>query len=286
MKQNRLFSLLVIFLVATMACSLTFDLPVDELTTGESVTEPIDIQLPDGTVDVNISFGAGELLIIPGSVPRSITGTAVYNVKDLKPQVEIEGQKVSISTGNFTITGVPKVKEDIKNSWKLQIGNSPLKLVINAGAYEGDYELGGLALSSLEITDGASDVELAFSTPNLASMDRLRYTTGASKLELKGLANANFETMTFRGGAGDFTLDFSGQLKQNATVQIESGLSHVRVRIPETTAARVVFKGGLTSIRASGAWEKSGDEYILNGSGPTLTIYVDMAAGDFELLSE
>ena len=286
MKRNPFLFFLAVVISVSMACSLKFDLPIDEITTGETVTEPIKVDLPDGTAEVSITFGAGELKISPGLVPGMIMGTAKYNVADLKPVIEIDEQKVNISTGNFEITGIPNIDEDIENIWELEIGSSPVELKIKAGAYKGVYDFGGLAITSLEITDGASDAELAFSTPNKLEMDTLRYVTGASNLEMRGLANANFESMTFRGGAGDFKLDFSGLLKRDATVQIESGLSHVEVVIPETTSARVLFRGGLASINASSAWDKSENEYILKGTGPTLTIYVDMAAGDFDLLTE
>jgi hypothetical protein len=103
-----------------------------------------------------------------------------------------------------------------------------VELKINAGAYKGLFDFGGLAISSLEITDGASDTELAFSTPNLLEMETLRFVTGASKLEIKGLANANFESMTFRGGAGDFKLDFSGQLKRDQQFRLNLA-SHVEL---------------------------------------------------------
>lgn len=283
MKQKAFFLILTALLSVTLACSISFDLPVDEITTSETVTEPINVKLPSGTPAVELTFGAGELEVSPGDTPGTITGTATYNVKDLKPIVEVEGDQVTISTGNFEITGIPNVDEDIENKWKLAIGNSPMELKISAGAYQGVYELGGLALRSLDVTDGASDVNMAFSTPNLVEMETFRYVTGASDLELEGLSNANFESMTFRGGAGDFKLDFSGVLKRDATVQIESGLSRVEVIIPDTMSARVVFRGGLASIKASSDWDKSGDEYILKGTGPTLTIFVDIAAGEFEL---
>src|SRR3546814_7166011 len=52
-------------------------------------------------------------------------------------------------------------------------------------------ELGGLSLKSLEVKDGASNVDLSFSKSNLVEMSILQYTTGASDVKLTGLANAN-----------------------------------------------------------------------------------------------
>jgi hypothetical protein len=130
----------------------------------------------------------------------------------------------------------------------------------------------------LEVSDGAANVNLDFSSPNLVEMSTLRYSTGASNVELSGLGNANFTSMIFRCGAGDYTLDFNGQWLRDAVVSIESGMSQVRLIVPEGLSARVIFKGGMTSVEAGDAWEKDGDEYILVGSGPTILINVDMGA--------
>ena len=286
MLRTSIFHMIALLVAVSMACSVRFDLPVDEITTAQTMTELININPPEGTADVNLTFGAGELRISPGIQGTLISGTAKYNVQHLKPVVEIEDERVKLSTGNFEIKGIPDFNEALENTWELTFSDSPMELEINAGAYKGSYDFGGMAITSLDITDGASDVQLEFSQPNKVEMEHLRYVTGASTLELSGLANANFKSMIFRGGAGNFILDFSGMLLKDTMVQIESGLSHVVVIVPETTAARVIFRGGLTTINASSEWDKSDNEYNLKGSGPTLTIYVDMAAGDFDLQSE
>jgi hypothetical protein len=89
--------------------------------------------------------------------------------------------------------------------------------------------------------------------------------------------------MIFRSGAGDHTLDFGGNLRKDASVVIESGISQVTIIVPEGIPAVLSFKGGLSNVNASGGWEKSGNQYILTGSGPALTISVDMSAGNLVL---
>ena len=49
-------------------------------------------------------------------------------------------------------------------------------------------------------------------------MESLTYDTGASSVTITGLADANFKKMEFKGGAGSFTLDFSGQLRTDGSV--------------------------------------------------------------------
>jgi hypothetical protein len=120
----------------------------------------------------------------------------------------------------------------VKSIWDFKLGSSPMDLSINAGAYQGDFELGGLALTGLTVKDGAASVALSFSKPNPIAMTVLRYETGASQVELKGLSNANFSTMLMSSGAGDYTLDFSGDLRRDATITITTGLSNIELVVP------------------------------------------------------
>jgi hypothetical protein len=161
-----------------------------------------------------------------------------------------------------------------------------MRLTIDAGAYEGTMDLGGLALQNLEVSDGAADVKLQFSQPNTAEMDIFQYKTGASSVELRSLANANFSNMNFKSGAGNYTLDFSGELKRDASVTIDAGLSSVKVIVPEGVDARLFYDGGLSNVDISGAWEKSGNQYTQPGDGPRLTINVNMGAGQLNLSNQ
>jgi hypothetical protein len=114
-------------------------------------------------------------------------------------------------------------------------------------------------------------------------MDTLRYETGASSVRLSRLSNANFERLEFKGGAGEYKLDFSGDLQRDATVTIDAGVSSVVVIVPQNVNARLLFDGGLTNVDLSGAWERDGNDYIQPGEGPRLTINVNMGAGSLEL---
>jgi hypothetical protein len=270
--------------LATLACGLTVKLPMDQVVTGPTVEEEINIPAPDESpVNLKISFAAGNLSIDPGAEDALVTGTATYNVSDFKPQVTTKEGQVILETGNLEIEGIPSLSGDIKNKWKLELGEQPMNLDIEAGAYEGDLNLGGLALESLAVSDGAASVRLKFSEPNKTEMSIMRYQTGASNVRLQELGNANFASLIFRSGAGDYLLDFSGEWQRSAVVTIESGISQLVLVVPEEISARVVFNGGLTSVKTSGGWERSGGAYVLGDGDPLLTITVDMGAGNLEL---
>ncbi len=285
LPKSMLIALSALALV-TLACGFTIDVPVKEVNIGPLVTEDVSVSLPEQQGDVTrveFSFGAGEFTLAPGAQDALVNGTASYNVRDLKPQVSVDKNEVLITTGDFEIDGIPRFGEEYKNVWDLRLGDVPMDLRINAGAYKGEFELGGLKIESLRVSDGAADAQLSFSVPNKSEMDTFRYTTGASRVEMTGLANANFDSMVFKGGAGDYTLDFSGELKRDATVTIDSGFSSVKLIVPEGVLTRVFVDSGLANVDIGGEWEKSGNEYTLSGEGPRLTINVNIGAGSLTL---
>ena len=286
MNRKMIFLAILILALASLACSVNINLPDWQVVTGPTETENISVPLlPDTQAipDVTLKFAAGTLSLQPGAEGALVAGTATYNVADLKPTVSTENGNILIETGNFDLKGLPKLNQDVINNWELKLGASPMRLVINAGAYQGDYELGGLSLERLQIEDGASQVDVSFSTPNLAQMSSLQYTTGASQVSLKGLANANTTDMTFRGGAGEYTLDFSGELRNDMDVNIESGVSSVTIIVPEGVNAQVISDGGFMTVSTSGSWKQNGNTYQLTGSGNTITINVKMGAGSLKL---
>ena len=286
MFRKPIFIAILVLALASMACSISINLPVTQVKTGPTETEQINVPLPSsaGTVtDLTLSFGAGTLDLAPGATDALVSGTATYNVQDFKPETTINGNSVEIKTGNLKIDGIPSFSGNLKNAWDLKLGDTPLQLTINAGAYKGNFELGGLAIQYLKIGDGASDVKVNFSEANQVEMNTLRYETGASTVSLSGLANANLSSMTFKGGAGTYTLDFSGQLQRDADVSIESGVSTMTISVPEGVSARLSLDSSLTNVHTRGAWVQSGSDYVQSGSGPTITFHVNMGAGNLEL---
>ena len=276
MKRIIVPILVVAFLVTT-ACGITIPRAP---TPGPEVTERVEVSAsPSGETRLTLAFGAGNINLSPGAGDLLIEGTTTYNYSPLKPVITIDGDAVRIQSGEGTFHSLPGMGS-LVNRWDFKLGVSPLDLTIEAGAYDGVFELGGLALTGLTVKDGAANVELSFSEPNLVEMSILRYETGASNVTLNGLANANFSTMLFKSGAGDYTLDFSGTLRRDATVSIESGLSNFILIIPEGVHAVITAEGGVTNVHTGPGWSQSENVYTQAGDGPTLTILVKTGAAD------
>ncbi len=164
----------------------------------------------------------------------------------------------------------------VKNEWTLQLGSQTMALDIRAGAYKGTFDLGGLALTSLTVSDGASDVTLDFSAPNLEKMSLFTYKTGASNVTLKNLANAGFVSMVFESGAGNYRLDFGGELQRDASVVIRSGMSNLTLVISARPGRDGAGERRLLQRAGVGGLEQERQSLHRSGASAAWTIVIEM----------
>jgi hypothetical protein len=288
-RINCLFIAALVLALVTMACGANINLPFTRIKTGPTQTVEIQVPLPvesSNSAELTLEIAAGELKLAPGASDYLASGTATFNAVEFKPIIDTSGSSYTLRQGDMRLEGIPNFPDDFQNEWDLQLANIPMSLNIKAGAYLGNAELGGLSIEKLSISDGGADFTGIFSEPNNVVMTSFSYTTGASRAELKGLANANFEQMSFKAGAGDYTLSFDGDLQRDAIVTIDSGVSVVNIIVPKGVNANVTFVDGLSTVTAFGGWEVNGDIYTLAGSGPTLTFTVKMGVGTINLTTE
>jgi hypothetical protein len=279
-RVGRLAVLMTAFVCAGLlvtGCSVsvgpTLEFVVDEPLGGASVT------------DVKLGMGAGTLSVRPGA-PGLASGVIRYNVKGWEPTLKRTDSSLTIEQGSPK--GLSGLGGDVVNEWDLQFGEAPMRLEVNAGAYEGSYELGGLTLAALTIKDGAAKSEVAFSAPNPGQMMKLEYDTGASTVSFTGLADANFKTMEFNGGAGTYTFDFTGTLRSDGTVRIKAGVGTVRLVVPAGTAVGITVDGTLTDVSLEGTWVTDEKVYQTEAAADRqakrLDIEVQMSVGRLELV--
>jgi len=281
--MNRRFipTILIIGLALT-ACDLRISLPITQ-PNGPVTTDSISIPLPADTnqpTNLRLAFGAGNLKLHAGAASGSlVTGTATYNIQDFKPIININPSSVRIEQGNWRLTGIPDVSR-LKNEWDLAIADAPIALSIDGGAYQATYDFGNLALTNLTVSDGAAEVKLDFSAPNQAEMALLSYSTGASNVSLTNLGNANFASLEFDSGAGNYMLDFSGTFKRDGSVHIGTGVSNLTIVVPEGLPTQITVKGALSNVTSVSGWTKNSNVYTQSGSGPQLTIVIEIGAGN------
>lgn len=151
--------------------------------------------------------------------------------------------------------------DESSGTLRLRLGQRlPTDLKLTIGAAKSKIELGGVVLSRFEITTGASDTELSFSTPNPIRMAELVIRVGAAEIRTQGLGNARFERFELKSGVGDVVLDFTGAWDGNATGTIRMGIGSLKLRLPADLGVWIRKSTFLTSFTAPG-FRKVDDGY-------------------------
>lgn len=284
MKSRPILTIILaiaVLALPSLACSITFNLPdTVKTTTTRTFNISEDVPVSGQTSEVRLEMGSGEL-DLSGGATKLVEGSVRYNVEAWQPVIDRNGNQVTITQGKEGAIDIPD--RNVINEWSLKLGNTPIDLQVQAGAYQGTLDLSGVPITNLRVSDGASRATVKFDSPNPARMENLTYKTGASQVDLEGLGNANVAEILFEGGAGSYTLDFSGDLKQDISVKLTAGMSNVRINVPESANVRVEVGGGLSNVSVSGTWTTDGDVYQRSGSGPLITIKIEMGLGNLEL---
>ncbi len=283
MKKTTPWILSLVLILTSLACSITVNIPTPEFIDPQTWATSYSAADAQNIEKLSVKMGSGTLNIQGGS-DQFLDAAVTYNVAEWKPEVLTTQRELILSQGNIDDFKFPT--DDAVNDWDLTLGSQPVALTVNAGAYTGDLDLTGVALTQLTINDGASQAEVHFDTLNPIDMDELTYKTGASEVKLIGLGNANVDLVTFEGGAGSYTLDFTGAQTKDMRVKISVGVSNTRIIIPENMAAVVTITGGLNNIDPSGTWSIHDSTYTKSGKGSEIEISVEMGLGNLELIAE
>jgi hypothetical protein len=204
--------------------------------------ETHQVSLDDVTeAKVTVQFAGGTLGVKAGG-DELLDGEFIYNLDDLEPLIEYETIRdrgeLLVRHQADRIRWDPSV--EVRNEWRLQFGQRvPLDMSFDVGASNGTLDLGGLKLTGLTLTAGTADMTVRFNEPNPEHLTTLYVHSGAAKLSLQYLGNANLSDLQFDGGLGTYTLDFRGEWQRSAKAHILAGASQVVLRVPRDIGVRV-----------------------------------------------
>jgi hypothetical protein len=126
---------------------------------GRHVHDVQTVDLPGAeSAKIHIEMPAGHLALTGGAA-KAVEGTFDYNESDGKPTIshEIHG-----SQGEVSITQEGTHVHFMRrggNNWNVHLNKDlPTDLRIDVGAGQGDFQLGGLALTGLQVNMGAGQV--------------------------------------------------------------------------------------------------------------------------------
>jgi hypothetical protein len=249
---------------------------------------PIKVDYPESDeLHLRLALGACRLEARSGEGEAWITGVCHDPTGKRAPRILDEGGNVRITESEPSWERIPAVFGGVPR-YELELGKRrPFALTIETGASEFEMDLGGVPLSGLLVRQGAGRFELDFSAPNPESMQLLEVSSGAASIELENLANANFSEMRLSGGAAGYELDFGGTLSRGAEATIEAGLSGVEIKIPPSTAAKIVAETTVGSVDVGDGYTKSEGAFWTEagaaGNEPLLTIRAGVRLGSLQL---
>ncbi len=257
-KANRLTLLIIIVtaLLISLGCGAGSS-SIDTVTVGELNKETQTVEVGDAEqVRVYIKMGTGELKVNRGA-ETLMRGNFTYNVADWKPQVDYT---VTDGNGRLNIRQPSSeqisIRSDIRYTWDLKFNEGvPLDMRIECGAGNGEIKLGQLNVTRVDAKLSAGDFVIDLHD------------------------NRSLEHLELDMGAGDITVDLTGDWEQNVEVYIQGGIGKTILRLPKNIGVRVIVNKAIGKINTSGL-TRDGDVYVNDAYGVSpVTIEINIQSG-------
>lgn len=235
---------------------------------------------------VRIRYGAGRLNVRPAESGSLYRMELRYDEETFEPVAEYHEDRLEL--------GVKSIKNHInwprnRDSGEMNLAlarNVPMDLDLEFGAVRADVDLGGLQMTRLELSTGASESRIDISEPNPIRMSSAGFEVGAADFHVRSLGNLNAEIITVDAGVGNVVLDFRGQWQGDADVSVDMGLGALELRFPEGLGVRVIKNTFLTSLDSEGLI-KRGDSFYSpdwEEAERQVTVTVDAAFGSIDVV--
>lgn len=227
---------------------------------------------------VLVRYGAGDFRIgsaDPGLLYRM---ELRYDEDSFEPRAQYESGRLEL--------GVETVRKSINigkrhssGEMDLRLGRGvPMDLDLEFGAVHADLDLGGLSLTRLEVSTGASESTVDVSQPNPLEMERATFEVGAADFTALHLGNLNAERIRVDAGIGEVSLWFNGTWRRDARVSLKMGLGSLRLHFPEGLGVRLTKDSFLTSLDSEGLVKRGDAYYSLDWDTAEHKITIDLNA--------
>jgi len=240
----------------------------------------------ESDMKVKVRYGAGRLSIRPAEAGTLYRMRLRYDEETFEPVAQYEENRLDL--------GLESIRKHIdwpgeRDSGEMDLTlarNVPMDLDLEFGAVRAVLDLGGLQLTNLDLSTGASESRISFSQPNPIRMESATFEVGAADFQVRDLGNLNADRITVDAGVGNVVLAFTGGWKRDADVSVDMGLGALELRFPEGLGVRVLKNTFLTSLDSEGL-VKRGDSYYSvdwEEAEHKVTVTVDAAFGSIDVV--
>jgi N-terminal domain of toast_rack, DUF2154/Cell wall-active antibiotics response 4TMS YvqF len=213
---------------------------------GDLQTTSQTIELDDAdSVSVEIQTGAAEL-DVSGGASELLEASFTYNVEELNPRATYAGGRLEVTESDVE-EGIGSLfdLDEYRNEWDLKL-NEDVPMEMRI---------------SLNIAGGAGDVHLAL---------------GGSQ---------SLSQLDFNMGAGEVTIDLTGEWGNDLDARLNGGLGDINLRLPSDVGVRIEVETGVGGVDAGGL-TKDGNTYTndaFGASNVTLRIHISGGVGQINL---
>ena len=273
-------------LIAILALSLLAGFPTSGA--GQSWrTVTMSRQLSgESDLKVRVRYGAGRLSIQSAEAGSLYRMHLRYDEETFEPVARYEEDRLEL--------GVESIRNNIhwprnRDSGEMDLSlarNVPMDLDLEFGAVRAVLDLGGLQMTNLQVSTGASESRVEISEPNPIRMGSATFEVGAADFHVRDLGNLNADAITVDAGVGNVVLSFTGDWQGDANVSVDMGLGALELRFPEGLGVKVVKNTFLTSLDSEGL-VKRGDSYYSvdwDEAQHRVTVKVDAAFGSIDVV--
>lgn len=235
---------------------------------------------------VQVEYGAGTFRVRSAEQGLLYRMHLRYDEEAFEPRAELTGTRLRLGvegTGNSVRLG----KKRDGGEMDLALGRGiPMDLELKFGAVRADLDLGGLTLTDLDLSTGASESTVDVSEPNPAAMRTASFQVGAADFTARRLGNLNAERLSVDAGIGSVSLWFDGSWQQDADVAINMGLGSLELHLPEGLGVKLTKDSFLTALDSEGMVKRGSAYYSLDWERATrkVTISLDAAFGSVKVL--
>jgi cell wall-active antibiotic response 4TMS protein YvqF len=232
-----------------------------------------------------LEYAAGALKAGPGRPDELYRMDLSYDQDRFLPLSDYDASSEAVTLG-VAAAGRGGVRVVSQNQLRqtATVGFSPkadLALDVKLGAVDGELELGGLRVTDLDLSAGASRAAVRFSRPNGTRCRSARLRAGAAELSVSGLGNSRCDRIVFEGGVGSVRLDFGGTWTSSSTVEVKMALGEVTLSLPRQVGVSITLDRFLSAFEPEGLIHR-GTSYRSPGyeqAARHLDIDVSTAAG-------
>lgn len=208
-------------------------------------------------INLDAEIGVANLIISSHEGGDILTANVDYDADRIEVDVEYERQKTTadlyILSENLSSRRHHLDSDDCEMDLSLS-GDYVWDINLDIGFTESEMEFSGLPIERLQMDIGASECRVVFSQPNPERMRKLNIDAGAGNVEIMGLGFANFEHISFDGGAGEFVLNFDGLEEGFRSARIDIGVGEVIIEIPKDLPIRIETNDNwLSSLKIRGS---------------------------------